>query len=1626
MQELGNISNFNRDFSTRNGGDFSCTLPTVELNQKVELVYQQKQKTIVAYISGKPVAWEFNPSKQFSITSLGTFSKLFRNAYGVIVTTGHEKVLYIKEQPSQADLKPSTPQPKAIVSPTTTTTPLRSARPLPQINIIKEQPSQTNLKPSTPQPKAIVSTTTTTTPLRSARPLPEIKSTSSHQINKAIYNNKDERQNLDVFESSEPDLSFINTVKKQAESVACLIFHHFLIKGTNGWQLSPKVPTLAQVVEGEYQAKHGTHETLGEQEAFGDECATGFGTAFLVGKKLALTAAHCICKKDTNILDEKIIQATYIAFGFQNGKKLFADHQVYKIKKVVSHQFTRIQDKNKNFTEWTDWALIELDREAPYTPLKMNMTKKIADKAELYMLGHPYGLPLKFVGNGTVQRNRQNDFFESNLDAFGGNSGSPTLNKATCEVEGMLCSGGEDYTITDNYRGTHKRRIEAHQVTKQEIGRNGFEICQRLNVLRFLLDDQLLGTKEVQQQLNAPQLIIHSIKACYQNRNTIPRLLHSPLPINEVYTELALLNKSKEENKKEEKKKEEKKAFEDHRINSWEDVHASKEPIELEALFKNQQRLLILGRAGSGKSILCQYIAYQWSEGKLWKEKFDALFWVPLRKLQHAHSGETASSFIFRHCCQEKSENLYPHDVAGYLKQNAKRILFVLDGLDEVTLEENSLQKAIVDELLTFPHWILTSRPHAATSIQPDATIENVGFASKTIDVYIQKSFPNNSQAMIQTIRQNPMIFGLCHIPINLELVCSILQKSKGDISFIRSMSGLYEELTLILQKRFLETLGKPSAWHWEPEDIENDAGISLVFKSLEAVAWEGMREKELFFSFNQGTMKKIYCNSYPSSEAEKREPLFKNMCASGFLQSTGDNPLFLHNEYCFLHLTFQEFFAARYLARLLHDNPKEAAKCIQEVKFNPRYKVVMWFTAGLLKNEGGDFRVLNAFFEMLDTPKDLVGLYGTLLKIRCLEECGWQKELQKIKSYEEEIGFWLEKMSINKWHNDQIQKHLIETFEISPQGAKGLFIPKLISCLSSNVWDRIFAPQALAQVGQADPQAVIPALLEALKDEWDNVREAAAEALGQVGQADPQAVIPALLEALKDENSFVKKAAAEALGQVGHADPQAVIPALFEALKDKKGWVRIAAAEALGQVGHADPQAVIPALFEALKDKKGWVRIAAAEALRQVGHADPEAVILPLLEILKDKDHEVKSAAAGALGKVGQTNPKAVIPPLLEALKDKDPEVKSAASRALGEIGQTNPEAVIPHLLEALKDKDPEVKSAAVEALSEIGQTNPKAVIPPLLEALKDKDPGVRRHGVAVLVLDLESYIDYIDPQTVIPQLLEALKDKDNEVVKFNAAFGLHLLGRADLLLEALKDKDNKVRKAAAVVLGSLGHADPTPVIPVLFEALKDKDEVDDVREAAAKALGRVGHANPKAVIPVLFEALKDKDEVDDVREAAAKALGQVGIANPQAVIPALFKALKDEDEGLFVKKTAAEALQKYDLSLYLKPHPESLHLPNRETILTSTPLTSLITCYQKDRSQPSVYSAAIAKKCIEENLSIFQIENTLCYYKQSKLCTIDFPNAGPFTIQVKKRASEYPEFVFTHAKKTENCSIQ
>jgi HEAT repeat protein len=365
--------------------------------------------------------------------------------------------------------------------------------------------------------------------------------------------------------------------------------------------------------------------------------------------------------------------------------------------------------------------------------------------------------------------------------------------------------------------------------------------------------------------------------------------------------------------------------------------------------------------------------------------------------------------------------------------------------------------------------------------------------------------------------------------------------------------------------------------------------------------------------------------------------------------------------------------------------------------------------------------------------------------------------------------------------------------------------VPALMEALKDEDWRvRQAAARALGEIG--DPQA-LPALIQALKDEY--VREAVEEALGKIGVP----AVPALIEALKDDDEDVRRAAAGALGEIG--DPQAV-PALIEALKDDDEYVRRAAVGALGKIG--DLQAV-PALLEALKDRDEYVRWAAVGALGEIGMLAVSAV----LEALKAEVWRVRLAVARALGEIGVP----AVPALLDALKAEEWRVRQVAG-ALGKIGE---QQAVPALIQALKDENENVREAAARALRKIG--GPHA-LPALLEALKDDDWRVREAAAGAL--------RKIGDRQALPALLEALKDEE-WWMRRAAAWALGEIGDRQALpalIQALKDEDLRVRQAAAWALGEIG--DPQAV-PALMEALKDSGGWvrQEVAEVAAEALSKL-----------------------------------------------------------------------------------------------------------------------------------------------------------------------------------------
>ena len=93
-----------------------------------------------------------------------------------------------------------------------------------------------------------------------------------------------------------------------------------------------------------------------------------------------------------------------------------------------------------------------------------------------------------------------------------------------------------------------------------------------------------------------------------------------------------------------------------------------------------------------------------------------------------------------------------------------------------------------------------------------------------------------------------------------------------------------------------------------------------------------------------------------------------------------------------------------------------------------------------------------------------------------------------------------------------------------------------------------------------------MPSLKLAAKDDDRAVRSQALHALGNLGKDDPDAVVPVLVEGIRDIVIEVRIAAILALGSIG-PEAKAAVPALSNAARDGQAGVREAATDALKKI---------------------------------------------------------------------------------------------------------------------------------------------------------------------------------------------------------------------------------------------------------------------------------------------------------------------------------------------------------------------------------------------------------------------------------------------------------------------------
>jgi HEAT repeat protein/beta-lactamase regulating signal transducer with metallopeptidase domain len=258
-----------------------------------------------------------------------------------------------------------------------------------------------------------------------------------------------------------------------------------------------------------------------------------------------------------------------------------------------------------------------------------------------------------------------------------------------------------------------------------------------------------------------------------------------------------------------------------------------------------------------------------------------------------------------------------------------------------------------------------------------------------------------------------------------------------------------------------------------------------------------------------------------------------------------------------------------------------------------------------------------------------------------------------------------------------------------------------------SEIVNRALGGRAAALPGDT---AVVRALIERLKDEDTDVREAAASALGRI--ADPMA-IPALVTALGDPQPKVQEAALDALSQFERGVPEEPVRRM---LASGNADTRERAIDILMNMR---AKGSLAAITELVSDPDADVRQSAIQAIREMGSPSNAGTIMPALT---DRDADVREAAVQSLSELGGTIPDAALDKLLQ---DSDADVRQATVQYIGERRVTTRTA---QLIRLLNDTSGDVRESAAEALTQVRTPESHAA---LRQALTNADADVRRIAV-------------------------------------------------------------------------------------------------------------------------------------------------------------------------------------------------------------------------------------------------------------------------------------------------------
>ena len=407
---------------------------------------------------------------------------------------------------------------------------------------------------------------------------------------------------------------------------------------------------------------------------------------------------------------------------------------------------------------------------------------------------------------------------------------------------------------------------------------------------------------------------------------------------------------------------------------------------------KCPHKILVIGRPGIGKTVLTEKILLDWANelDPFYHDKI--AFYFKFRWFNNNQIPVTLKTFLCNgtQLSNEKFEEIYEE-----ITKHPEKAILIFDGLDEFNSDLDCLndwpppndpdfrmsaislfRKLISGHLLPEATVLVTSRPTANqfySKFKFDRTVEIIGFTEDRIEEYVTKFCQSHNRDYLKPkiwnhIQSSSDLLNSCYIPVNCWVVVTILFDRLKDPE--NEIDALPTTLTHLYQAAIIY-FGKE---HFRKFDRHSSEEAT---KKLQSLAFKGIEPMQLIFdnaSFDE------------------------DMKQSGLLNSLSNPYSQVQTQFCFIHLTIQEFLAAKHVIESFH--PEGIKEFISSHLNSGKWHLVLQFIAGLL---GKQIKMLKkdrcevkdcvlAFAESFECTSadgvfDVHESYTSLLIMKCLRE---------------------------------------------------------------------------------------------------------------------------------------------------------------------------------------------------------------------------------------------------------------------------------------------------------------------------------------------------------------------------------------------------------------------------------------------------------------------------------------------------------------------------------------------------------------------------------------------------------------------------------------------------------------